>query len=103
MLFKIARLNPCNALASASSPSRLTLIWAPATTAEVRLGNSKSSFPFGPSTDTFRSFTSTLTLAGMSIGNLPMRDINQQPVEVKEIKPAAEQGRAGIPPIRNTP
>jgi len=32
-----------------------------------------------------------------------MRDINQQPVEVKEIKPAAEQGRAGIPPIGNTP
>jgi len=32
-----------------------------------------------------------------------MRDINQQPVEVKAIKPAAEQGRAGIPPIGNTP
>src|SRR5256886_9663935 len=80
MLFKIARLNPCSALASASSPSRLTLICAPSTTAEVRLGNSKSSLPFGPSTNTFRSFTSTLTLAGISIGNLPILDINQQRV-----------------------
>src|SRR6266542_4786487 len=81
ILLRIARLKPCSAFASASSPSRLTLICAPWTTAEVRLGNSKSSLPLGPSTSTFRSFTSTFTLAGISTGILPMRDINQHRLE----------------------
>src|SRR5882724_746659 len=76
MLLTSARLKPCNAFACASSPSRLTTILPSATFRLVRLGNSQSSLPFGPSTKTFCPFTSTFTLGGMAIGCFPIRDIN---------------------------
>src|SRR4051812_8286482 len=76
MLLTSARLKPCNDFACASSPSRLTTIWPSATLRLVRLGNSQSSLPFGPSTKIFCPFTSTFTLGGMAIGCFPIRDIN---------------------------
>src|SRR5581483_10984567 len=76
MLLTSARLKPCNDFACASSPSRVTTILPSATFRLVRLGNSQSSLPFGPSTKTFCPFTSTFTLGGMAIGCFPIRDIN---------------------------
>src|SRR5476649_1632236 len=79
MLLTSARLKPCNAFACASSPSRLTIMLPPSTLRLVRLGKSQLSLPFGPSTETFCPFTSTLTLAGMAIGCFPIRDIKFLP------------------------
>src|ERR1044071_3402073 len=76
MLLTSARLRPCSDFACASSPSRLTTILPSATFRLVRLGNSQSSLPFGPSIKTFCPFTSTFTLGGMAIGCFPIRDIN---------------------------
>src|SRR5271170_439025 len=72
----MARLKPCKALASESSPSRLTSTLAPSSLAEVRPGSSKSSLPLGPSTNTFWPLISTFTLGGTATGNFPIRDIN---------------------------
>src|ERR1017187_2546843 len=79
MLLTSARLKPCSALACASSPARLTTILPSSTFKLVRLGSSHASLPFGPSTETFCPFTSTFTLAGMTIGCFPIRDINVLP------------------------
>src|SRR5271154_2834819 len=79
MLLTSARLNPCNAFACASSPSRLTTMLPPSTLRLVRFGNSQPSLPFGPSTETFCPFTSTLTFGGMAIGCFPIRDIKFLP------------------------
>ena len=75
ILLTRARLRPCNALASASSPSRLTTTLPFSTLRLVRRGSSQSSLPFGPSTKTFWPLTSTFTLGGMAIGCFPIRDI----------------------------
>src|SRR5208282_304189 len=79
MLLTSARLKPCNALACASSPARLTTICPPSTLRLVRFGNSQPSLPFGPSTETFCPLTSTLTFGGMAIGCFPIRDIKFLP------------------------
>src|SRR5258706_263103 len=85
MLLTRARLKPCSALASASSPSRLNTTIPSATLRLVRRGNSISSLPFGPSTKTFRAFNSTFTLGGMAIGCFPIRDIKiLSPDEAKQ-------------------
>src|ERR1017187_3628452 len=76
MLFTRARLRPCNALACASSPSRLTTTLPSSTFRLVRRGSSQLSLPFGPSTRTFWPLTSTFTFGGMAIGCFPIRDIN---------------------------
>src|SRR5688572_3013200 len=75
MLLINARLRPCSALASASSPWRAINTSLFSTLAVVRRGKVQSSLPFGPSTDTFPFFTATFTLAGMATGILPIRDI----------------------------
>src|SRR5205085_19636 len=71
--FTSARLRPCNALASASSPTRLTTILPSSTLRLVRRGNSQLSLPLGPSTKTCCPLISTFTLGGMAIGCFPMR------------------------------
>src|SRR5688572_7189585 len=75
MLLTSARVRPCIALASESSPSRVTRIWSFSTFAFARRGISKSSLPLGPSTNTRRPLTSTFTLGGITTGIFPIRDI----------------------------
>src|SRR5215510_13017341 len=75
MLLTSARLRPCKALALASSPCRLTTTLPSCTLRLVRLGNSQSSLPLGPSTWTDWPLTSTFTFAGIVMGCLPIRDI----------------------------
>src|SRR5271156_2259415 len=87
MLLTRARLKPCNAFACASSPSRLTTMLPPSTLRLVRFGNSQSSLPFGPSTETFCPFTSTLTFAGMALGCFPIRDIKFLPDVTEQVAP----------------
>src|SRR5690349_17947849 len=75
MLFSSALLNPCNALDSASSPLRLTVILSPSTFAEVRGCSSRFSLPFGPSAEILCPLTATFTFGGITIGCFPIRDI----------------------------
>src|SRR5262245_14213742 len=75
MLLMSARDRPCSARACASSPWRDTSTLVPSTLAAVRGGRSRSNLPLGPSTETFRPLTRTLTWAGITTGCLPMRDM----------------------------
>src|SRR3954471_7862706 len=94
MLLIKARLRPCRAFASASSPWRLTSTLLSFTAMVVRFGKVQSSFPFGPSIETFRSLTSTLTFAGIATGIFPIRDIN--PLSDKTDQLAADVFLLGI-------
>ncbi len=75
MLLTNARPSPCMALASGELPSQPISTLPCSTLALVSRGISIVSLPLGPSADTWRPFTSTLTLAGMTTGCFPMRDM----------------------------
>src|SRR6185295_11123776 len=75
MLLMSARERPCNARAWASSPWRVTITLPASILATVRAGKSRFSLPLGPSTEIFWPWIWTLTLAGMTTGCLPMRDM----------------------------
>src|SRR6185437_9970303 len=84
MLFTSARLRPCSALACAVSLARLTTTLPAATFKVVWLGSSKFNLTFGPSTETFWPFTSTLTFGGITIGCFPIRDITNSLPDIAE-------------------
>src|SRR5687768_2847791 len=95
MLFRMARLKPCSALASASSPFRLTTMFPPSTFAVVRRGNSNCSLPFGPSMEIFWPCTLTFTADGIVTGCFPILDISKSSPDVTQ-QFAAEILLAGL-------
>src|SRR6266403_4357964 len=69
------RDNPQRDLPTRSSGKVVALTLPSFTSTLIGEGTVHSSLPFGPSTRTVWPFTSTLVLAGISTGFLPIRDI----------------------------